>query len=109
MSAIDKTAQGAAVLEASGNAGAEAARRRRRLLMERCDAQLGKYQTPESSRAVLTDLTPATPAEGALEGSASEHAAVLDPSPAGSGGPQHQDTPRPGKGAKCKRSGRKWP
>ena len=35
MSAIDKTAQGTAVLEASGNAGAEAARRRRRLLMER--------------------------------------------------------------------------
>ena len=44
MSAIDKTAQGTAVLEASGNAGAEAARRRRRLLMERRDAQLGKYQ-----------------------------------------------------------------
>ena len=44
MSAIDKTAQGTAVLEASGNAGAEAARRRRRLLMERRDAQLGKYR-----------------------------------------------------------------
>ena len=35
-------------------------------------------KTPESSRAVLTDLTPAmaTPAEGALAGSASGHAAV---------------------------------
>lgn len=47
MSAIGKTAQGTAVLEASGNAGAEAARPRRgrRLLMERRDAQLGKYRS----------------------------------------------------------------
>ena len=66
-------------------------------------------ETPESSMAVLTDLTPATPIEGALEGSTSGHvhATALYPSPAGSGGPQHQDTPLPGKGAKRKRSGRK--
>ena len=53
-------------------------------------------ETPESSRAVLTDLTPATPAEGAFEGSASGHAyaAALDLSITG-------------KGAKRKRNGRK--
>ena len=51
-------------------------------------------EAPESSRAVLTELTPATPVEGALEGGASGHAAALDPSPAGSGEfeLQHQDT-----------------
>ena len=32
-------------------------------------------ETPETSRAVLTDLTPATPIEGGLEGSDSGHAA----------------------------------
>ena len=55
---------------------------------------------PESSRAVLTELTPATPIEGALKGSASGHAAALhlDPSPAGSGGLHHQGTARPEKG-----------
>ena len=73
-------------------------------------AALISETTAESSRTVLTDLTPATPAEGALERSASGCAAVLDPSPAGSGGPyleKNQDTPRPGKAAKRKRSGRK--
>ena len=56
-------------------------------------------ETPDSSRAVLTDLTPATPVDDALEGSACGHVAALDPSPAGSGGLQHQlqDTPRPEK------------
>ena len=46
MGAFDKIPQGTAFLEASGNAGAEVARGRprRRLLMERRGAQLGKYQ-----------------------------------------------------------------
>ena len=62
-------------------------------------------ETPESSRAVLTELTPATPIGGALEGSASGHAAAPDPSPAaaGSGGLQHKDTPRPEKVIKRRR------
>ena len=64
-------------------------------------------ETPESSRAVLSVLTPATPIGGALEGSASGHAAAPDPSPAGSGGLQHQDTPRPEKVLKRKRGSRK--
>ena len=66
-------------------------------------------ESPESSRAVLTELTPATPIGGALEGSASGHAAAPDLSPAGSGGsgPQHKDTPRPEKALKRKRGSRK--
>ena len=77
MSAIDKTAQGTAVLEASGNAGAEAARRRRRLLMERRDAQLGKYRRyVRTSKGRLTGgrqpprVPPSTPraARSAAEG-----------------------------------------
>ena len=66
-------------------------------------------ETPESSRAVLSVLTPATPIGGALEGSASGHAAAPDLSPAaaGSGGLQHKDTPRPEKALKRKRGSRK--
>jgi hypothetical protein len=66
-------------------------------------------ETPESSRAVLSVLTPATPIGGALEGSASGHAAAPDLSPAaaGSGGLQHKDTPRPEKVLKRKRGSRK--
>ena len=62
-------------------------------------------ETPESSRAVLSVLTPATPIGGALEGSASGHAAAPDLSPAaaGSGGLQHKDTPRPEKAIKRRR------
>ena len=125
MGAFNKTAQGTAVLEAIGNAGAEAALRRRQLLMENRGAQLGKYQRHvRISKGRLMGVRqpprvpPSTPraapsaAAGTLGGASGSGSGPLGGSSgrrsaAESGGPQHQDTPRPGKGAERKRSGRK--
>ena len=105
MSAIDKTAQGTAVLEASGSAGAEAARRRRRLLMERRDARLGKYQRcVRISKGALAGGASASPVPRALDracipGTSRTCVCMQIKGPGPAGGPQ-RDAPAVGWAAK---------